>query len=558
MSVQSSIYITSALVFGLILLLGGCGGNSSAVSDPGSPSVAGGPIVEPQSDDNCEPSASALCNIVAGNAAKTAFVTSESRHIYTIPAGSQIVLSTVEGDADLYLYPNQNFSNEDILCSARLGFIEDICSDDDARYALVYGREDSTYTISATYDCSVPSQNRWVDRQMRDYYLFYDQVPGLNLDSYNSPEALIADLRVAEFDSFSSIRDTAVVNQLFNEGTAFGMGFRLLRDADGLPRIARVYENSPMGLANIKRSDIVVSINGIPWDNIDSSRYHELVGTTDNPQPTTWVFRDSATNDTRQVELTQSRYNLNTVVYAQTINYPGYNGKIGYLVFESFLSPSEAELDRVLDEFMRDGVTDLILDMRYNGGGLTRIARKLMSQIAGPDTDGELLIEYQHNDRYQAFNFERNFEPQSINLDLKRLVVITTGSTASASEIVINSLRPYIDVVTVGTRTTGKPYISFSRDFCGKSISAMSAQGVNASGVSVFGGIAADCVASDDLTRDFGVSDGSIEGLVRSAAEYLVFGRCDVGTQTKLDSEYSDPAWLLSYDEMSLPGAVGF
>jgi len=369
---------------------------------------------------------------------------------------------------------------------------------------------------------------------------------------------LIADLRVAEFDTFSSIRDAARVAQLFDEGTSFGMGYRIRRDANNLPRIARVYADSPMGRANVKRSDIVVSVNDIPWDDIDSSLYNDLVGTVDNPLTTTWVFRDSATNETRQIELTQSLYTLNTVVHSQTITHPEYNGEIGYLVFESFLGPSEAELDRALDNFLQNDVTDLILDMRYNGGGLTRIARKLMSQIAGPETNGEQLIEYQHNDKYQALNFERNFEPQSINLNLKRLVVITTNSTASSSEIVINSLRPYINVFTVGSETKGKPYISTARNFCGKSISAMSAQGVNASGVSVFGGIAADCAATDDLTREFGVIDGNIEGMARTAANYLVFGSCNTGTLTKHDPEFAGPANLMDPDEINLPGAVGF
>ena len=568
---------------GAAILISACGGNSSSdlAIDSSSEGASGGSVVQVQSDDNCLPTATNDCSggggsdivrLFAEGAATVASIAAGESHRYAVPAGSQVVLSSLSGNADLYLYPEQDFANDNIVCAATSPYVDDICSADDVlsttQYAIVYGREASQYSVSATNDCSVPSQNQWVDRQMRDYYLFYDQVPSLNPSDYDSPEQLIADLRVAEFDPFSSISNAAQLAQLYADGTSFGMGYRLRRDADGLPRIARVYEDSPMGRANVKRSDIIVSVNDIPWNEIDSVVYNSLVGTDDNPLPTHWIFRDSATGETRQVELTQSLYTINTVLHSEVITYPQYSGKIGYLVFEQFLGPSEAELDQVLDGFLQNNVTDLILDLRYNGGGLTRIARKLISQIAGPNTDGELLIEYRNNDKYRALDFERTFEPQSINLDLKRLVVIASGATASSSEIVINSLRPYIEVVVIGSRTAGKPYVSSARNFCGKSINAMSAQGVNASGENVFGGIAADCAASDDLTRDFGVADtGSesvvIEGMVKSAADYLAFGSCQA-TQvaqatvaTRLDQNSAQAAELLDPDQISLPGAVG-
>ena len=577
---------------GTAILIGACGGNSSSDQsiDSSSEGAIDSPVVQAQSDDNCLPTATNECSgsggsdivsLFAEGAATNASLAVGESHIYAVPSGSQVVLSSLEGNADLFLYPEQDFANDNIVCAATSPYVEDICSADDAlsttQYALVYGREATQYSVSVTNDCSVPSQNQWVDRQMRDYYLFYNQVPSLNPNDYDSPEQLIADLRVAEFDPFSSISDAARLAQLFAEGTSFGMGYRLRRDADGLPRIARVYEDSPMGRANVKRSDIIVSVNDIPWNEIDSVEYNNLVGTVDNPLATSWIFRDSATGETRQVELTQSLYTINTVLHSQIITHPQYSGRIGYLVFEQFLGPSEAELDQALGDFLQNDVTDLILDLRYNGGGLTRVARKLISQIAGPDTDGELLIEYRNNDKYRALDFERTFEPQSINLDLKRLVVIASGATASSSETVINSLRPYIDVVVIGSRTAGKPYVSSARNFCGKSINAMSAQGVNAGGESVFGGIAEDCAAADDLTRDFGVAGAGsetsseslvAEGMVKSAADYLVFGSCQATQATQvaqptvatrqLDQSSAQAAGLLDPDQISLPGAVGF
>jgi C-terminal processing protease CtpA/Prc len=540
---RSGIAIALAL---LVTSVSGCGGSSGSDDPPEGPE---GPVVTPESGDVTELSADGVA--VSGS------VPNGESVFFSIPPGSQIVLTTQSGDADLYLYPDSNFSNDNIVCAASLPYIEDSCHSDEARIARVYGSTDSDFQIYATYDCTVSSQNRWVDREMRDYYLFYDRVPSLNLDDYSSPEALIRDLRVNDLDPFSGIRDAAQAVELIEEGGFFGMGFRWRRDANGDFRVLRVHSDSPMGRAGVKRSDIIVSINGVDWGDLDTETYNSFVGTRDNPLPTTWVFRDSDTGETRSVELTSAVYTVNTVLHSQVITHPQYDGGIGYLVFEQFLSPSEAELDRVLGAFQQSGINDLILDLRYNGGGLTRIARKLMSQIAGPGTDDQLLIEYQHNNKYTALNYERRFEPQSIQLDLKRLVVLTTSATASASEIVINSLRPYIDVVIVGDTTSGKPYISIGREFCGKRISAMSAQGVNANGVNVFNGLSADCSASDDVTRDFGVETGGvIEGMVKSGADYLVFGTCNTPVLTKRSIAQSEPAF--DPEAPNLPGAIGY
>ena len=114
-------------------------------------------------------------------------------------------------------------------------------------------------------------------------------------------------------------------------------------------------------------------------------------------------------------------------------------------------------------------------------------------------------------------------------MDLARVIVLTTASTASSSELLVNSLRPYMEVVTIGGTTRGKAYISSPRNFCGLSLNAMKAQGVNSNGVSVAGGIPADCYATDDPTRPFGTDEEVAEGMLQSALAYINDGICDVG-----------------------------
>jgi len=108
------------------------------------------------------------------------------------------------------------------------------------------------------------------------------------------------------------------------------------------------------------------------------------------------------------------------------------------------------------------------------------------------------------------------------SLGLSRLIVLTTDDTASASERLINSLAPYIEVVTIGSTTLGKPYTSYGRTYCGKTLNAMQTESVNAAGVSVAGCIAADCATTDDLANNFGTD----EGMLKSALDYLSDGSC--------------------------------
>jgi hypothetical protein len=104
---------------------------------------------------------------------------------------------------------------------------------------------------------------------------------------------------------------------------------------------------------------------------------------------------------------------------------------------------------------------------------------------------------------------------------------LTTEDTASASELITNSLRPYIEVITIGGTTLGKPFGSVGRNFCGIVLNAMEIEYLNANGVSVAGGLPADCFAADDLTRNFGLQSGSVEGMLLGALEYLALGTCE-------------------------------
>lgn len=382
--------------------------------------------------------------------------------------------------------------------------------------------------------CNIATQNQWVYDSMRDYYLFYDQVPVVNPQSFESPESLLQTLRFEERDPFSFLSDAATSALQFDEGREFGLGFSMGYDDQGVPRLSRVLRDSPFGLAGFKRGDILVSVDGSAWNNLifDDAFFDRVFGTPEVPGNAQWVLRKRDTDQLVQVNITAAEYRINSVLQSQilqNLSFNGvvYEGTIGYLAFSRFLSTSRQELIESFSAFHNANITELVLDLRYNRGGRIAIAELLASLIGGDSKAGQSILEYRYNDKYTARNFSLSFLSGAGDLGLGRVIILTGRNTASASEIVISGLDPYMDVVTLGERSSGKPYVQSPRDRCGQRLNAIEAEGFNAAGESVFGGLPARCSATDDLTRDFGVGiDGRAEGLLDSALQYLIAGVC--------------------------------
>ncbi len=168
--------------------------------------------------------------------------------------------------------------------------------------------------------------------------------------------------------------------------------------------------------------------------------------------------------------------------------------------------------------------------MRYNGGGLVSVARHLASIIGGVRTRGQVFAEYFHNDKNLFRNEVLRFEDATNAASLNRLIVITTPDSASASELVINALRPFIPVVVIGDRTYGKPVGQYQVEFCDKMLAPVSFSLRNANGEGdFFGGIPADCPAPDDIGRALG---DPAEASLREALTFVATGACSRATST--------------------------
>ena len=198
-------------------------------------------------------------------------------------------------------------------------------------------------------------------------------------------------------------------------------------------------------------------------------------------------------------------------------------------MFNSFLNTSLPELDDAFQQFRTAGVDELVLDLRYNGGGRVEVARRLASYIrhsVSPNRD--IFTELRYNDRHQADNIKLYFEPEPGSLALDEITVITTEMTCSASEMVVAALQPYFTrVTTVGGRTCGKPVGMNPVNFCDQTLLAVNFAIFNAAGEgNYFAGLATDCPAVDDVGRDFG---DPLEPMLQAATYFVENRVCQAG-----------------------------
>ncbi len=352
--------------------------------------------------------------------------------------------------------------------------------------------------------CSIEGQNRFVHEAMKDRYLWYREVPdSIDYGDFDSPEQTLDFLKYHELDRFSYIADAAAFSSLFGEGQYVGYGFSYQIDDAGRVWFKFVYDDSPAGRAGLARGDEILSVNGQTVEEISTAlAWGTIFGDKEVGVPVSMLVRkkDGSTAD---IQMEKAVVNINTVLHSSVIEQNGAG--VGYLVFNSFLGTSQTELEQVFADFYAQQVSKVILDLRYNGGGSVAVARDLGSLLFDNTRNDQLFTVLEQNDRHQNLNSSYYFSSKVNELDLDQLVVITTGSTASASEMIINGLKPFVPVTTVGSATYGKPVGMNGMSFCDKILLPITFAAYNADHEGdYFDGIAADCAADDDVAFDFG------------------------------------------------------
>lgn len=294
---------------------------------------------------------------------------------------------------------------------------------------------------------------------MYTWYYWYNVMPVVNPADYNNPYSLMDAMRYKPLDRWSFVADYDEFNAQML-GTFVGHGIRIGIDDSEKARIAMIFSKSPLYTDGVRRGWIIKSINGVDIAPLiisgDAQAYNNVLGPANAGVTNTFIFQKPDGTEVT-VSSAKSTFTVNSVLHYDTLNLS--SGVTGHLVFESFIQPSSDELITAFTFFKAHNVQDLILDLRYNSGGYLYIAQTLASYITGdgPGSVNETFAKLQYNDKRQAANTIYPFTITSYPLNLSRLVVITTRLTASASEAVMNGLKPYMEVISFGDTTNGKP-----------------------------------------------------------------------------------------------------
>ena len=374
-------------------------------------------------------------------------------------------------------------------------------------------------------DCSIVGQNTFVRDVMEEFYLWYRQLPSLEPALFDSPEAYLNELRYTPLDrGFSYIASKEASTAFFSESQFIGIGFSFRQVRETEIRITQVFPSSPAAEAGLLRGHYLTAVNKRSVKEL--LRTNELgveLGPPEIGYTISLSFRSSRADSEERIETVMKRpVTIPTVSQTSVFN---VNGRpVGYLHFRNFVEPSYSALENAFAEFKRQAVTDLILDLRYNGGGIIDVARHLGSLIGGMRTNTRVFVEFVFNDKNTSLNRSRLFEDPPQTLDLPRVVVITTAASASSSELVINGLRPFIPVTIVGSNSFGKPVGQSGFEFCEKIFWPTTIKLANAHGEGdYFDGFYPDCEASDELNRPLGHPE---EDLLEEALRFLRTGTC--------------------------------
>ena len=338
-------------------------------------------------------------------------------------------------------------------------------------------------------DDVAPSANLEVQdfiwKGLNQYYLWQPDVPNLGddrfanqnalnsfLSGYSKPETLFDALRVNEsIDRFSWIVDNylELEGQLQgtskNNGVEFGLSYMPGSTTEIFGYVKYIIANSDAATKNIKRGDFFTAVNGT---KITLNNYNSLLfGANENYTLNLADYNGTTiVGNGKSVSLTKTVLTENPILVNKVLITPGSH-KIGYLMYNAFYADFDTKLNDAFGELKSAGITDLVLDLRYNSGGSILSATRLASMITGQFT-GKVFAKQQWNPKIQAF-FEKE-DPNSLNnyftdkisstpinsVNMNRVYILTANGTASASELVINGLKPHIDVVQIGDVTVGK------------------------------------------------------------------------------------------------------
>jgi carboxyl-terminal processing protease len=378
--------------------------------------------------------------------------------------------------------------------------------------------------------CTTLSENNWLRSWTNDLYLWYDEVldrdPGLSTTPvyFDLLKTTATTASGNPKDRFHFTYDTSVWRALSQSGVSAGYGAEWALIARFAPRrvvVAYTEPNSPAAAAavNLARGAEVLGVDGVDVVNDNTSTGVAAINAGLFPaapgESHTFTVRDAGTQSVRTIAMQSANVTLTPVQNVATV--ATASGPVGYMLFNDHIATAESELIDAVRTLRAANITDLVLDIRYNGGGYIDIAAELAFMIAGrAATAGRTFERTIFNAKHPGLApipFHSTSQGFSVSsgqplpeLNLGRVFVLTGPGTCSASESIINSLRGVgVDVVQIGSTTCGKPYGFIPQDNCGTTYFSIQFKGINALGFGDYpDGFAPTCQVADDLSHALG------------------------------------------------------
>ena len=362
----------------------------------------------------------------------------------------------------------------------------------------------------------------------RDIYLWNTQIPSsFNARQYADPDKIMTAIRpysiepgfTAPVDKWSFAYKKVDWDNV-SGGIAKDFGLNVFFKAEGDLRVKAVEKNSPAGAAGIHRGWRIKAINGST--NMTTANANYIVENV--------FYSNSSTFDLEKPDGSVVTLSLNAAtydenpIYLDTVYVAG-SKRTGYLVFNSFLGDTTAvynNFQRIFNRFATEQVNDVIVDLRYNGGGYVSVQDKLANYLVPTAGNGGVMMRQVFNNLYSSWNESTNFTKLG-TLNLPRIFFIVTSSTASASELLINNLKPYMDVKVVGPNPSyGKPVGYFPIGVGEWYIFPVSFRSTNKNNEgSYFNGFPLDKQVADGLDKDWGDRQ---EASLAAALKYIETG----------------------------------
>ncbi len=381
--------------------------------------------------------------------------------------------------------------------------------------------------------CEVPALNSTLSGYFRTDYFWADLAPRPDPAAFTETEAFFqaslytgTDIRFPA-DRYSGSQTAESFNRFYGEGESLGYGVSVagleVLDTPDAPLFVRHVEaRSPAALAGVQRGDQVLALNGRPSAELIAANDFAALSTDEEGRALQLRLRAPGGAE-RDVSLRAAVYALTPVSAPAQFTSP-QGRRLGYVQVKDMLSGVTAPLDAAFNQFRNAAVQDLVLDLRYNGGGLVSAGRDVASFVAG-GRNGQVYAQLLHNAQRVARNETFRFNVPGTALTLPRVYVLMGQRTCSASEQVINGLAGVgVQVLSIGDTSCGKPVGFQPVTRCGRTYSVVNFESLNArSEGRYFDGFSPSCAVAEDFSRPQGQPG---DPLLDAALAHADSGQC--------------------------------